>query len=257
VTSAFVAPVALLHATTAARGAVSAQSLLGSAGTQVYLELGSSGTGRAYYPVTPVRLADLAASAPGGAAHVGFSFDTSSLVLLGAVLAAAGDSGRISRVSLAFRAPGPDDRPTTELVDTFAAGTVTSVAENLSGTPAGRVALLLPAASDVASTPGTLQHAGPFAAPSGGSAATAYVSLGGGAPAYAVTAVSLSQAASGAAVRLTFTTSALPLLSGIFQAEEAGGPVLGQTFSGLKVSSFAETLSRSVSGTATLVVRPR
>jgi len=276
VTSAFVAPVALLHATTAARGAVSAQSLLGSAGTQVYLELGSSGTGRAYYPVTPVRLADLAAAAPGGAAHVGFSFDTSSLVLLGSVLAAAADGGRISRVSLAFRTPGPDGRFATELVDTFGGGTVASVAEHLSGTPAGRVALLLPAASEVASTPGTLQHAGPFAAlgaaPGGSAAAAAaksYVSLGGGAPSYAVTAVSLSQAASGAAVRLTFTTSALPLLSGIFQAEGdgapirlltlsvRGGPVLSHTFSGLKVSSFAETLSGAVSGTATLVVRPR
>jgi hypothetical protein len=268
VTSAFVAPVALLHATTAARGAASAQSLEAVAGTGVYLELGASGTGRAYYPVTSARLSGLT-----------LSFGTSSLVLLGEVLAAAADGGRISRVSLAFRTPGPDGRPTTELVDTFAAATVTSVTEHLSGSPAGRVALLLPAASEVASTPGTLQHAGPFAAPSGGAAggaaaapaAKAYVSLGAGAPSYAVTAFAVSQAAPGAPLDLSLTTSALPLLHGIFQAGGAaaipalavtvrapdGGRLLWHTFSGLKVSSFAETLSGAVSGTATLVVRPR
>ena len=263
VTSAFVAPVALLHATTAARGAASAQSLEAVAGTGVYLELGASGTGRAYYPVTSARLSGLT-----------LSFGTSSLVLLGEVLAAAADSGRISRVSLAFRTPGPDGRPTTELVDTFAAATVTSVTEHLSGSPAGRVALLLPAASEVASTPGTLQHAGPFAVPgagpSGRPAAKAYVSLGAGAPSYAVTAFAVSQAAPGAPLDLSLTTSALPLLHGIFQAGGAaaipalavtvraqdGGRLLWHTFSGLKVSSFAETRSGRLSGTVTFVVRP-
>jgi hypothetical protein len=264
VTSAFVAPVALLHATTAARGAASAQSLEAVAGTGVYLELGASGTGRAYYPVTSARLSGLT-----------LSFGTSSLVLLGEVLAAAADGGRISRVSLAFRTPGPDGRPTTELVDTFAAATVTSVTEHLSGSPAGRVALLLPAASEVASTPGTLQHAGPFAVPgagpSGRPAAKAYVSLGAGAPSYAVTAFAVSQAAPGAPLDLSLTTSALPLLEGIFQAEGAGVPIpvlavtvragdggrlLWHTFSGLKVSSFAETRSGRLSGTVTFVVRP-
>jgi cellulose synthase/poly-beta-1,6-N-acetylglucosamine synthase-like glycosyltransferase len=264
VTSAFVAPVALLHATTAARGAASARSLEAVGGTEVYLELGASGTGRAYYPVTSARLSGLT-----------LSFGTSSLVLLGEVLAAAADSGRISRVSLAYRTPGPDDRPTTELVDTFAAASVTSVAEHLSGIPAGRVALLLAAASEVASTPGTLQHAGPFAAPSGGAAAApaakAYVSLGAGAPSYAVTAFAVSQPAPGAPLDLSLTTSALPLLEGIFQAEGAGVPIpvlavtvragdggrlLWHTFSGLKVSSFAETRSGRLSGTVTFVVRP-
>jgi cellulose synthase/poly-beta-1,6-N-acetylglucosamine synthase-like glycosyltransferase len=268
VTSAFVAPVSLLHATSAARGTVSAQSLLGSAGTEVYLKLGTSATGTgAYYRVTPVRLGDLAASAPGGSAHVGLSFDTSSLVLLGEVLQAAADGGRISRVTLAFRTPGPDGRPATELTDAFAGATVTSVTEQLSGTAAGHVSLLLVGASHVTSMP---QHAGPFAAPSG--AATTGVTLGPGAPSYAVTAVSLAQARRGGPLQLTFTTSALPLLSAIFQAEGAGTPIpaltlsvragtggraLWHTFSGLTVSSFAETLSGSVSGTATLVVRSR
>jgi hypothetical protein len=87
-----------------------------------------------------------------------------------------------------------------------------------------------------------------------------------------VTAVSLAQARRGGPLQLTFTTSALPLLSAIFQAEGAGTPIpaltlsvragtgsraLWHTFSGLTVSSFAETLSGSVSGTATLVVRSR
>jgi cellulose synthase/poly-beta-1,6-N-acetylglucosamine synthase-like glycosyltransferase len=260
VTSAFVAPVALLHATTATRGAASAQSLEAVAGTEVYLELGAPGTSRAYYPVTSARLSGLT-----------LSFGTSSLVLLGEVLAAAADSGRISRVSLAFRTPDPDGRTATEVVDTFATATVTSVAEHLSGLPAGRVSLLLPAASEVDSTPGTLQQVGPFAVPSRGPAAKVYVSLGAGAPSYAVSAFTLSQAAAGAPLDLSLATSAVPLLDGLFQAEGAGagipvlsvtvragagGRLLWHTFSGLKVSSFAETRSGRLSGTVTLVVRP-
>ena len=61
VTSAFVAPVALLHATTVAPRAVSAQSLLGSAGTEVYLRLGSPASGRRLLPLTTVH-----AVGPGG-----------------------------------------------------------------------------------------------------------------------------------------------------------------------------------------------
>jgi cellulose synthase/poly-beta-1,6-N-acetylglucosamine synthase-like glycosyltransferase len=257
VTSAFVAPVALLHATTVTRGAASAQSLAAAAGTEVYLELGTSatGAGRAYYPITAARLADLT-----------LSFDTSSVVLLGEVLRAAADGGRISRVTLAFRAPGPDGRPATELTDTFAAATVTSVAEHLSGRPAGHVSLLLP--SHVASTPGPVPHAGPFTAPASAPAAKAELTLGTGASSYPVTAVSLAQATPGAPLQLTFTTSALPLLSAIFQAQGAGTPipaltlsvragtgrpVLWHTFAGLTVRSLTEARARSVSGTATLV----
>jgi cellulose synthase/poly-beta-1,6-N-acetylglucosamine synthase-like glycosyltransferase len=273
VTSAFVAPVSLLHTTTAAPSAVSAQSLLASADTEVYLKLGSSTSGadRAYYPITPERLSDLAASSLGGLAHVGLSFDTSSLVVLGEVLQAAADGGRISHVSLAFRAPGPDGRLMTELVDTFATAVVTSFTERLSGAPTGSISLVLPAASDVASTPDTLQHAGPFDPPRAPTTA-AYVKTGGAGAPSAVTGVTLSQAAPRAPIDLSFTTSALPLLDLIFQAEGAataipvltlsvrdgaGSYPLWHTFSGLSVTSFAENLSGSVSGTASLVGRPR
>jgi hypothetical protein len=268
VTSAFVFPVALLHATTPAPAAVSPQSLLAAAGTEVYLKLGSTVTGddSVYYPVTSVHLSDLT-----------LSFDTSSLVLLGEVLGAAADGGHISRVTLAFRTPGHDGRAATKLVDTFATAAVTSLQEHLTGTPAGTVSLLLPTASDVTGTAGALQRTGPFSGPPAAGPATAYVNTaymntGNGAPSYAVTAVSLSQTASGAPLDLSFTTSAPPLLDGIFQAEGAAavipvltltvrsgtrGRLLRHAFSGLSVSSFAENLSGSVAGTATLVVRAR
>ena len=155
-TSAFVAPAALLHATTAPRGAVSPQSLLASGRTQVYLRVGSSATqaGRTYYPIGSIHLSDRAPHSPRGSAQVELSFQTSSLVLLGEVLGAAADSRRISTVSLAFRTPGAGGQPDTELVDTFATAAVTSLSEQLSGTPAGSVSLLLPASSSVTSRPG-------------------------------------------------------------------------------------------------------
>ena len=132
-TSAFVAPVSLLHATTVPRGAASPQSLLASSDTEVYLKLGSAATGLAatYYPVTLAHLSDQAAPAPGRQAQVRLSFSSSSLELLGEVLRAAADGGRISHVSLAFRAPGVDGRAATELVDTFATADVTSFSENV------------------------------------------------------------------------------------------------------------------------------
>jgi cellulose synthase/poly-beta-1,6-N-acetylglucosamine synthase-like glycosyltransferase len=273
VASAFVAPVSLLHATKPTPRAMSAESLLASAGNEVYLRLGSSasGAGRGYYLITSAHLSDLAASTPGASAQVGLSFDTDSLVLLGEVLRAAAAGGRILHVSLAFRAPGPGGQPETGLVDTFATATVTSFTEHLSPTSAGRVSLVLPSASDVVSDPGALQHVGPFAPVSGTSAVKARVSLRNGAPSYVVTAVSLSQTAPRARLNLSFTTSALLLLQGIFQAEGAaahvqvltlsaradGGSRLTHTFSGLSVTSFAENLSGSLSGTVTLVASGR
>ena len=264
VASAFVAPVSLLHATTA-QGAVSQQSLRGaSAGTEVYLKLGPSttGAGRTYYPITSAHLSNST-----------LSFDTSSIALLGEVLRAAADGGPTSPVSLAFRSPGQGGRPATERLETFATAALTSFSEHLSGAGGGSVSLIIQTVSDVASTPVTLRHIGPFAtlpSPSGARDATAYLTLGGGTPSYAVTAVSLSQTAPHAPLGLTFTTSALPLLKGIFQGRGtglpvltlsvragAGGTLLWHTFSGLSISSFAETRSRSLSGTATLAIRPR
>ena len=142
-------------------------------------------------------------------------------MLLGEVLRAAADGGPTTPVSLAFRSPGQGGRPATERLETFATAAVTSFSEHLSGAGAGSVSLIIQTASDVASTPVTLRHIGPFAtlpSPSGARNATAYLTLGGGTPSYAVTAVTLSQTASGAPFNLTFTTSALPLLEGIFQA---------------------------------------
>jgi hypothetical protein len=247
VTSAFVFPVPLLHATTAAtRGAAVARA--GSPGTQVYVMLGSS----AYYPVTSAHLSDRT-----------LSFDTSSLLLLGEVLQAAADGGHVSQVSLAFRAPGAGGHPAAE---TFSAAVVTSFEEHLSGPPSGRISLLLPGGSGAA---GTRRDAGPFSGPPASGPARVDVTMEPGGPSYAVTAVTISQAASGAPLDLSFTTSALPLLDGLFQGLGAAIPVLTlsvrsgargllltRTFSGLSVGSFAEKRSTSLSGTATLVVPP-
>ena len=169
VTSAFLAPVPLLQATAVVRRDVSPESLLAaSASTQVYLKLDSpaSGAGHAYYFITSVRLS----TSPTG---VRLRFGTASLVLLGEVLRAAAAGGRISHVSLAFRTPGLNGRPTTEFVDTFGAAAVTSFREYLSGTPSGTVSLALPAVSHVISTPGPLQRVGPFAGLPGSATALA------------------------------------------------------------------------------------
>jgi hypothetical protein len=91
-----------------------------------------------------------------------------------------------------------------------------------------------------------------------------------------VTAVQLSQGASGGPLDLRFTTPSLPLLDGIFRDQgnavtipvltltvrsgESGHrftTALTHTFTGLSVGSFAENLSGSLSGTATLVAPPR
>ena len=274
VTSAFLAPLPLLQAS--ARRAVSPQSLLaGSASTQVYLRLGSPGSaaGGAYYAITAVHLST-------SSARVRIRFEASSLVLLGEVLRAAADGTRISNVSLAFRTPGLGGRLTTESVDTFGAAAVTSLTEHLSGQPTGTVSLALPAVSHVVSEPGALQRVGPFASPSAAPATRARVSRAAagtaGAASSAVTAVQISKAAPRAPLNLSFTTASLPLLDGIFRDQGAGAtmPVLTlsvraggghslamaltYTFSALSVGAFAEkSLPGSLSGTATLVARPR
>jgi cellulose synthase/poly-beta-1,6-N-acetylglucosamine synthase-like glycosyltransferase len=276
VTSAFLPPVPLLHATAAHRPAASLQSLL--AGTGAYLKLGSgaAGTDGAYYPITSVRLS----TTPG---RVGLSFDTSSLVLLGKVLRAGADGGRIRHVSLAIRSAGIGGRPATQLVDTFGTAVVSGFQEHLSGMPTGSVSLMLSGASHVVSAPGALRRLGPFAGLSGPSAASgtkASVRVGSGGgngtSSYAVTGVEVSQVAPGAPLDVSFTTSSLPLLDEIFRDKgaAAGLPVLTLSvrnqgsarlpasalkcnFSRLSVSSFAENLSGPISGGATLVARPR
>jgi cellulose synthase/poly-beta-1,6-N-acetylglucosamine synthase-like glycosyltransferase len=275
---AFVSPsLPLVNATSVAAGGPWRQSLLASATTDVYLKLGSSATaaGRVYYPITPIHLSGLSTSSPDGSARVGLSFSTSSAELLAQVLRAAAADGEISYVSLAFREPGPGGRPVTRLVDTFATAVITSVAEPDPGTgakaPQGTVSILLPAASAVTDTPAALQGSGLFAPVSTWPDTSASVSLGPGLPSYAVTSVSLSRAAPGAPLGLSFTTSAPPLLERILQAQDAasGLPALTlsvrhgsavspvrHTFSKLSVNSFAENLATPFSGTASLAVPP-
>jgi hypothetical protein len=273
VASAFVAPVPLLHATVPRQAASARPLLAGLAGTEVYLKLGApaSGAGRAYYPISSVHVST-------AGARVALRFDTSSLELLGEVLRAGAQRGRIRHVTLVLRSPGPDGRPTTELVDTFAAAVVSSFTEHLSARPTGTVSLMLPAVSHLVSTPATLRRVGPFAGPSGTSGAKVYVRVGApgrtGPSAHAVTAVDISQTAARAPIDLRFSTSSLPLLNAIFRDQGAGIPVLTlsvrdrergrrfaaaltDSFSGVSVGSFSESLSESPAGTATLVVSPR
>ena len=267
--SVFASPVPLLHATTL-RGPLSPQSLLMSAGAEHYLKLGSEGP--AYYPITSVQLSNVAASSPGGTVRVWLTFKTSSAVLLGEVLRAAVDDGRLSNVSLAFRSPGVAGGPVTKLVDSFPTAVVTSMTAQLSGVPTGTVSLLLPAAGAATSTPGTAQQAGPFASPATASSIRSSVSLAPALHAYPVGEVSVSQSAEGAPVTLTFTTSALPLLNRIYQAQDAaaairaltlavgdgaGATLVRHTFPELTVIVLAENLTRPFSGTASLAVPAR
>ncbi len=272
--SPFVSPASLLSATSPASAAVTTRALLASAGAEVYVKLGSSATatgpGGTFEPVSALHLSALAASAPGGSATVALSFDTSSPLLLSELLRAAAHGDWISNVSLAFRTPGRGGHSATQRVDTFATAVVTSLEEQLSGTPTGSVSLMF-AANGVTSTP---QHAGSFAPLSAAPVALASVTVGQGhdLAAYAVTGVNVDQAATGAPLDLSFTTSAMPLLDRIFQAEGtsaavpaltlsvrdgAGPSVPWHTFSRLSVSAFAENLSGPLSGTATLAPRPR
>jgi hypothetical protein len=193
-------------------------------------------------------------------------------------LCAGGVASAFLAPSLAFRTPGLNGRPTTESVDTFGTAAVAAVKEHLSGAPTGTVSLTLPALSHVVSTPAQLQRVGPFAGLSGPAVATdVHVTMetsdGTETPTYAVSAVQLTQAAAHDPLKLRFTTSSLPLLDGLFQDQggaasipvltlsvrpsEGGRPfttALTYRFSGVSVGSFAENLSGSLSGTATLVI---
>ena len=269
--SAFMFPAPLLHATTL-RGALSPRTLLASGHAEVYLRLGSSARGeeRAFYPIGSVQLNDLAGSAD-GAPPAGLSFETSSPVLLGEVLRAAADGGRLADVSLAFRTPGPDGRPITRLIDTFPKAEVASMTERLSGTPSGSASLLFPGTGSATDTPTMLRRAGPFASTTAAATRT-FVTLEPDLPAYPVAAVSLSQPGADAVLNLTFTTSALPLLNGIYRAQGAalvinaltlgvrdgtGTTLWRHSFPKLNVTVFNENLTKPLSGTALLAVPSR
>jgi len=280
-TTAFLAPGSQLQQTAVRRAASPQLLLAGSASTQVYLKVGSAAIGAdaAYAAISSVHLSDLVAASPTAPPHIELSFDTSSIALLDAVLRAAATGGRISPVSLALRAPGKNGQSRTELVDTFASGSVTSFTEHLAGTPAGTVSLVLPAVSKVTSSLSMLQRMdvlADFSDSSGTPYAGAFLNLGAVAgpagPGHALSALEFSEAAPGAPIDLTVTTSSQLLLTGIFADEGAFVPVLTvnvragskghplamamlDTFSGLRVVSFEEDLSGSLSGTATLALR--
>jgi cellulose synthase/poly-beta-1,6-N-acetylglucosamine synthase-like glycosyltransferase len=265
VAGALLLPVPLLSATTAD---ASARTLASSAGTEVYLKLGSAAHGAqgTYYPLTTVHLST------GRKDGLKLSFGTSSLVLLNDILHAAASGGQVQDVSVAFRAPGLNGKLTTESVDTFRSASVTSFKEQLSGSAAGTVALTLGTATGVVSTPGALEHVGPFAGTSGTSAAKAYAATPGTSPAE-LTAFRISQQAPGDPLRISFTTSSLPLLNQMFRSQGAAGGIplltlsagagkgtapVKYTFSSLTVGSFTEdTASGALSGTAALLTASR
>jgi hypothetical protein len=208
---------------------------------------------------------------------VGLRFKTSSLVLLAQVLQAGGGSGRIRNVSLAFRSPDASGRPMTELVETFGVADISSFDEHLSGTPTGTVSLVLPVLSHVARAPDSQHRVAVFTDESalpGAAPTKVYVRMSAVSGTHAVTAVEVSEAGARAPLSLRFATSSLPLLDAIFhgQGTVAGIPslrlsvragagsrpvatALTDTFLGMSVGSFAENISGSILGTATLLVR--
>ncbi len=265
VAGALLLPAPLLSATTAD---VSARTLASSAGTEVYLKLGSAAHGAqgTYYLLTTVHLST------GRTGGLKLTFGTSSLVLLSDILHAAASGGQVKDVSVAFRAPGLNGKLTTESVDTFGSASITSFKEQLYGSAAGTVTLTLGTATGVVSTPGALERVGPFAGASGTSAAKAYAATPGTSPAE-LTAFRISQKAPGDPLRISFTTSSLPLLNQMFRSQGAAGGIplltlsagagkgatpVKYTFSSLTVGSFTEdTASGALSGTAELLTTSR
>ena len=193
--SAFVAPRPLVDATTrraGARAPVAARLRR----NQVYLEVGASATaaGRVYQPITLVNLSGLRAHSSGGSARVGLSFTTASAELLGDVLGAAAERRRISTSASRSgrRAPTAGrSRAGGHLLD----GRHHLAVERRPSSPTGTVSLLFPAASGVTGA-GHAAGAGLFAAVSAAPAGRRDPGAPGMDPAYAVTGLSLSRAAS-------------------------------------------------------------
>jgi hypothetical protein len=172
-----------------------------------------------------------------------------------------------------LRSPGRSGRAASEVVDTFGAAAVRSFSEHLSGASAGTVLLAFSGREHAARA----HEAGPLAGATSSELAAPRIAItirGAGPRAHAVSAVVLSQAAEHAPVVLGFSTASRPLLDAIFAGRDAGGipaltlfvrigtsghpaiTALADTFSAVAVGSVAENLSESVSGRATLLVRP-
>ena len=104
------------------------------------LKLGSASSKRAqYFPVTSVELIQPPGSTP---ALFNLSLSTSSLSLLNAILHGGSSGKRIATITLVVRSHGHGRGSiTTQVIDTFREGFVTSFDESLSGSFTGQVAL--------------------------------------------------------------------------------------------------------------------
>ena len=92
-----------------------------------------------YFPVTSVELIQPPGSTP---ALFNLSLSTSSLSLLNAILHGGSSGKRIATITLVVRSRGHGRGSiTTQVIDTFREGFVTSFDESLSGSFTGQVAL--------------------------------------------------------------------------------------------------------------------
>jgi cellulose synthase/poly-beta-1,6-N-acetylglucosamine synthase-like glycosyltransferase len=290
VTSAFVAPAALLRATVVHHKAISVQALLSSSSdTEVYIKLApASSKQAAYYPVSSVSLSKPVSSSPVSPVALGLSFETSTLALLDAVIRDDSPGKGISALTLVIRKSGKAGRPgTTEVTDTFYKALVASFVESLSGSPAGNVTLSLSSLGHVLTAPKAFANLGPFPeAPlsSPPSTTDAYVSLGPTSSEhrsyYPVTLVELSQSVSSSPtapvqLNLSFETSSLVVLDEVLRDGGPGRAISGltlvvgksgpngrpttveltDTFRKALVSSFDETLSGAPVGKVTLSLK--
>ena len=286
----FIAPATLLRANAVDQRTVLAQSMLhSSAGTEVYVKLGSALSKQAsYYAVTSVELSQPQSSSPGSPARFSLSFDTSSLGLLDGVLRDSAPGRGISALTLVVRKPGKAGRlATTETADTFYKAAVTSFGENLTGSPAGKVTLSIAALGHVLTLPKAVAALGPFAQASVSSRVTVtevYVKLRSAlskqASYYPVTSVELSQPQSSspgspARFSLSFDTSSLGLLDEVLRDGAPGRGIsaltlvvrepgtggrlatteTADTFYRAVVTSFEENLTGSLAGKVTLSIR--
>ncbi|MGO9584252.1 MAG: glycosyltransferase [Acidimicrobiales bacterium] len=287
VTSAFIAPAALLRATVVHHKAISVRALLSSSSdTEVYMKLAPVSWKQApYYLVSSVALSKPVSSSPTSPVELSLSFETSALALLDEVMRDDSPGKAISALTLVIREPGRDGRPgTTEMTDTFYKAFVSSFDATLSGSPAGKVTLSLSSLGHVLTAPKVVGNLGPFPnAPlsSPASATDAYVSLGPTSSAYGsdypVSLVELSQAVSSsptapAHLNMSFETSSLAVLDEVVRDSGPGRAISGltlvvgksgasgspttieltDTFAKAVVSSFDETLSGVPVGKVTL-----